>query len=55
MCFNLKTEFANIQILMSLSIKRVSKAGVDNAHTHGACGGDLMDSPIADRPSLLSY
>ena len=26
------------------------KAGVDNAHTHGACGGDPMDSPIVSVP-----
>ena len=47
---NLKTEFVNIQILMSLSVKRVSRQSVDSTHTQGACGGDPMDSPTVSIP-----
>ena len=42
---NLKTEFANIRILMSISMKRVTRPSVDSTHTQGACGGESIDSP----------
>ena len=48
MCFNFKNricEYPNINVFKHEESVKVS---VDNAHTHGACGGDLMDSPIAD-------
>ena len=48
MCLNLKTEFTNIQMLMSLSVKKSVKAGVDSTHTLGACGGESIDSPTVN-------
>ena len=42
-------------MLMSLSVKRVSKAGVDSTHTLGVCGGESIDSPtvsVSDSPTI---
>ena len=44
---NLKTEFANIQILMSSSDEESDRVSVDSTHTQGACGGESVDSPAA--------
>ena len=48
MCFNLKTEFANIQILMSLSVKRVSRQVLTAHILRERVEENLIDSPTVN-------
>ena len=48
---NLKTEFANIQMLMFFLFfifkhEESDKVSVDSTHTQGACGGESIELPI---------
>ena len=53
--FNLKTEFCEYLNINVFKHEESDKASVDSTHTQGACGGDLMDSPIvsASHPSTI--
>ena len=48
MCLNLKTEFTNIQMLMSLSIKRVLKEVLTAHILWERVGGEPIDSPTVN-------
>ena len=48
MCFNFKNRICKYPNINVFKHEESVKVSVDNAHTHGACGGDPMDSPIAD-------
>ena len=46
MCLNLETEFANIRILLSLSMKRVTRQVLTAHILREHVGGDPIDSPV---------
>ena len=43
---NLKTEFFENLNINVFKYEESDKASVDNIHIQGACGGDLIDSPV---------
>ena len=44
--FNLETELCEYLNINVFKHEENDKTSVESTHTQGACGGDLMDSPI---------
>ena len=43
--FNLRIEFCEYSNITVFKREESDKASVDNTHTQGTCGGDLIDPP----------